>query len=269
MRLDGLFEDLDDRDEFKTDFCDYCETVGHYDRSNIDFDEFHIAHTQSEEIAKDETGWFDDDTFISEMNKRGFKKQYYLNSYLWTQVSPLKEDLDDTDEFGYPGISEAYYDNSDGHYRYVVIFSDGSKMYVHTLPSNAGGDYFQKFRDAGGELHDENWPGVGEYENAMNQHRNSYYVHFTPEIWADWKRAFGAIKEDLDDQDEFKEDCPVCRVNSYYNSKLDQDDFHNAHMSSRTAIGGGWSDDPKRYTAEMAKFGYHKDFVIGAWAKEV
>lgn len=259
-------EDLDDKDEFMSAHCDYCENVHHYDPSNIDFDAFHIAHTQSEELATDETNWFDDDTFISEMRKRGYEKQRYLNRFLWTKTTPLKEDLDDKDEFGAPGISAAYYENSGGHYRHVVVFADGSRLYAHTLPSDAGGDYFEKFRDSTGALHDDNWPGIVEYENAMGQHRNSYYVPFTPEIWADWKKAFGALTEDIDDKDEFKKDCMVCRVNCALNPKLNQEDYHNAHEASKLASGVGL-DNPNLYVTEMAKYGYFKDYNYGMWVK--
>lgn len=129
MRLTRLFEALDDKDQFMPDRCDYCENVLHYDPSNIG-DDFHVAHTQAEGLATDKTGWFDDDIFIDEMRKRGYVKQYHLQQYLWTKTTPLKEDLDDKDEFHAPNV----------HHHQAWDSTEDEQHWTITMHNHWGGD---------------------------------------------------------------------------------------------------------------------------------
>lgn len=125
MRLTRLFEALDDRDEFQPDRCEYCENVLHYDPSNIG-DDFHVAHVESEGLATDKTGWFDDDVFINEMRKRGYVKQYHLQQYLWTKTAPLKENLDDKDSFS-PPCSFFSCETRDDHHDFHAAHEEAEK----------------------------------------------------------------------------------------------------------------------------------------------
>lgn len=259
MRLTGLFEVLDDRDQFAPD-CGWCERY-----SGEDLIDFHRTHDIAQHMAAkvsganapQKAGWWNDyhEIFNREMNKRGYEREGGWRAGIstalgtWIKKPALKEALDDKDEFGSPcGYCMQYAGEVDRD-RFHEKHEQAEIMAEHAAHEYGG------WRSSAG--------------------RQKYSDIFNIEMW-----RFGYIRLDsgrgpwsdrpveeaLDDRDEFKSNCQVCRVNCAMNTKLDEEDYHNAHTAASQVAG----PFPKReiYDAEMAKYGYFKDYILRAWAKE-
>lgn len=230
-------EDLDDKDEFRAD-CHYCSVVA--DQSpGIDRNAFHHAHATIERMTPKRLQ-SSHERYVKSMSQFGFIPIDPDDSYRWTFQKPLKEDIDDRDEF------------EPCEYKDCV-----SKSAIHP-----------KFHDAHVEA-----AAYADAAYAKNKSWSDFVKNFAIIMskYGFVKDREGSwttnepVKEDLDDKDEFDPDCPYCEATAATSPGLDTRAFHVAH---RTVVAARGTRIPwKDFTTGMSMHGFTAGPGLGQWSK--
>ena len=177
----GIREDLDDQDEFGS--CVFCTAVEHDSSAagtELDMVDFHRAHTDATEKAR--TGgdlnpvWHK--TWLMIMAQHGYQRGWHANWH-WVKEPIVKEDLDDKDEFrrdcSWEQCQFRTHDDVEEFHAAHMAASLAAERGVNE----------EDFRD--------------RFHAEMN--RRGYF--YRPGSMANVEDWIKAVKEDLDDQDEF------------------------------------------------------------------